>query len=66
MATLTNLNDQPARQTYTIEETARILGIGRNTAYTAAASGAIEAIKIGKRLLVPKATIERMLGKSGR
>ena len=49
------------RKTYNIEEVGRLLGIGRNQAYEAARSGQIPTIKIGKRLLVPKVAIERML-----
>lgn len=38
------------------------LGIGRNAAYRAAARGEIPTIKVGSRLLVPKAAFDRMLG----
>jgi len=51
---------QIARRTYTIEETARILGIGRNQAY-AAAGVEIPVMKIGKRKLVPAAWLEKKL-----
>lgn len=44
-----------------ITETAKELGIGRNQAYEAARRGEIPVIRIGKRLLVPKAALERML-----
>lgn len=47
--------------TITIVEAARHLGIGRNQAYEAAKRGEIPSIKIGKRLLVPKVALERML-----
>jgi excisionase family DNA binding protein len=50
------------RKTYKIEEAAQLLGIGRNQGYEAAKSGQIPTIKIGKRLLVPKAALDRMLG----
>ena len=49
------------RKTYNIEEAGRLLGIGRNQAYEAAKSGQIPTIKIGKRLLVPKVALDRML-----
>jgi excisionase family DNA binding protein len=48
-------------KTLTIEETAKILGIGRNNAYEAAKRGEIPTIKIGGRILVPRAALERML-----
>jgi excisionase family DNA binding protein len=40
------------KQTMTIEEAARVLGVGRNKAYEAAHRGEIPTIKIGKRILV--------------
>ena len=49
------------RKTYKIEEAGRLLGVGRNQAYEAAKSGQIPTIKIGKRLLVPKAALDRLL-----
>ena len=50
-----------SKLTYTIPETAKILGIGRSAAYEAARSGQIPTIRIGKRILVPLAALERML-----
>ena len=47
--------------TLTVDEAARCLGIGRNSAYEAIARGEIPAVKIGKRLLVPRAALEKML-----
>ena len=53
------------RQTQTITETARVLGIGKNQAYEAARSGQIPVIRVGRRLLVPTAALDRLLsGKS--
>ena len=49
------------RQTVTVEEAATILGVGRNKAYEAARSGEIPTIRIGRRLLVPRAALERLL-----
>ena len=49
------------RWTYTIPETARILGIGRSAAYEAANRGEIPTIRIGKRILVPIEALKRRL-----
>jgi excisionase family DNA binding protein len=49
------------RKTYNVEEAGRLLGVGRNQAYEAARRGEIPTIKIGKRLLVPRAALDRML-----
>ena len=44
------------RATYTIEEAAEILGIGRSSAYQAVRAGDIPTIRVGRRLLVPRMT----------
>jgi len=49
------------KQTMTIEEAARVLGVGRNKAYEAAHRGEIPTIKIGKRILVLREPLRRML-----
>jgi excisionase family DNA binding protein len=49
------------RETATVPEAAKRLGIGRNQAYEAAARGDIPTIRIGKRILVPLAALDRML-----
>jgi len=45
----------------TVEEAAVILRISRGSAYVAARNGDLPTIKIGKRLLVPRARLEAML-----
>ncbi len=47
--------------TMTVAEAARCLGIGRNSAYEAIARGEIPVIRVGKRLLVPKAALDALL-----
>jgi excisionase family DNA binding protein len=49
------------RQTLTVEEAARALGIGRNTAYEAVRQGTLPVVRIGKRYLVPRAALQAML-----
>lgn len=48
--------------TVSIPEAARMLGISRNLAYLAAARGEIPTLKVGRRVLVPKAALDRLLG----
>jgi excisionase family DNA binding protein len=50
------------RRTYTVEEAGKLLGLSRPTAYEAAKSGQLPVIRIGRRLLVSKAAIAKMLG----
>jgi len=52
--------------TYTVEQVAEHLGIGRNSAYEGVKTGDIPSIKIGKRILVPVAAFEKMLSEAGR
>ena len=49
------------KRTYTVEEAAKILGIGRSAAYQAVRTGEIPAIRIGRRLLVPVQALEQLL-----
>ncbi|MBA7550719.1 hypothetical protein ES705_43242 [subsurface metagenome] len=49
------------RLTLNIEETAKILGIGRNLCYDRVKTGEIPVIKIGRRLLVPRRALEKLL-----
>ena len=49
------------RLTLTVEETAKILGIGRQLAYERVKTGEIPVIKIGRRLLVPRRALEKLL-----
>ena len=53
------------RLTLTIEETARLLGIGRQLAYDRVKTGEIPVLKIGRRLLVPRIALEKMLEEPG-
>jgi excisionase family DNA binding protein len=55
------MESKSSRRTATIMEAAEVLGIGRNQAYEAARRGEIPTIRIGKRLLVPLAALERLL-----
>jgi hypothetical protein len=49
------------RQTYTIEEAARILGICRSVAYR---PGVLPTVRVGGRKLVPKWALEQMLAEA--
>jgi len=49
------------RQTLTVEEAARVLGVGRGKAYEAARRGEIPTIRLGRRVLVPRSALRRLL-----
>ena len=52
---------KPERRVVTLSEAASILRISRGSAYEAAKRREIPTIRIGRRLLVPVAALERML-----
>ena len=50
---------------YTVPEIGQLLGISRNQAYEMARQGQIPTIKLGRRLLCPKAAVDRWLSEAG-
>jgi excisionase family DNA binding protein len=50
------------QRTYSVTEAARILGISRNSAYEGVRRGEIPVIRVGGRILVPAAALNRLLG----
>jgi excisionase family DNA binding protein len=53
------------RQTLTVEEAGRMLGLGRGAAYAAVKRGDIPSISLGRRIVVPVAALERLLSGDG-
>lgn len=45
----------------TVLEAARALGVGRNQAYAAVRRGDLPALRVGRRLLIPRAALERLV-----
>ena len=56
----TNMN----KLCYTVPEAAQLLGFSRNFGYELARTGQIPILRFGKRMLVPKAAFDKMLGVS--
>ena len=50
-----------SRIVLTVPEAARLLGLGRGQAYDAVRRGDVPALRIGRRLLVPRAALERLI-----
>ena len=48
---------------YSVNEAAKLLGIGRNLAYEAIQRGEIPSFKVGRRLLVPRLALEKIMTK---
>jgi excisionase family DNA binding protein len=53
------------RLVFTVEEAAQLLGISRSFAYEAVQRGEIPSMRIGRRILVPKAALQRFLNAEG-
>jgi len=51
--------------TVSVPEAAKILGIGRNLAYGLVANGALPHLRLGRRLVVPRQALERLLTTAG-
>lgn len=49
----------------TIDEVASILRISRQSAYEAARRGEIPTLKIGRRILVPRVALDRLIASAG-
>ena len=45
----------------TVPEAAKMLGISRNFAYQLVKEGKLPSIRFGKRILIPRAALEKML-----
>ena len=49
------------RETLTVVEAARVLGISRNSTYEAVRTGSVPSLRIGRRIVVPAAALRRLL-----
>jgi excisionase family DNA binding protein len=47
--------------TVSVDRAAKILGIGRASCYKAITAGELPSIRIGKRIVVPTAVLQRLL-----
>jgi len=54
------------QKTMTVEEAAKLLSIGRNQAYEGVARGEIPHVRIGKRILVLREPLDRILSGEGK
>jgi excisionase family DNA binding protein len=55
------LSHDTQRLTVSVEEAGRLLGISRGAAYARAGDGSLPTIRLGKRLLVPKSALDKLL-----
>jgi excisionase family DNA binding protein len=50
------------RLAYTVAEAAALLGLGRSTAYELIARSELHAVRLGRRLFVPRPVLTELLG----
>lgn len=50
------------RDAFSVEEAGEILGISRGSSYAAVKTGDIPVIRVGRRCIVPRLALERLLG----
>jgi excisionase family DNA binding protein len=51
------------RSTFSVEEAGcEILGLSKCSAYAAAKNGSLPTVRVGRRLIVPRLALERLLG----
>ena len=53
-----------SRLTLTVDEAAELLGLSRGGAYAACAAGEIPTVRLGRRILVPRARLLALLGET--
>ncbi len=52
------------RLTLSVEEAARLLGVGRGAAYEAARRGELPSVRLGRRILIPRHALGALLGET--
>ena len=55
------MNKKAEKLTMTVEETALALGLSRNSCYQAVEIKALPSLRIGKRILIPRYALEKLL-----
>lgn len=49
------------RLTVTVQEAAKLLGLGRDKTYALVACGRLRSVKVGKRIVIPRREVEAFL-----
>jgi len=66
MSAKANTSDQQGKSlVFSVVEAAQLLGISRPTAYTLVNTGQIPCIRYGRRLLIPRVALMKMLEEAG-
>jgi len=59
--TAEDASDRIERATLTVDEAAKVLGVSRWAAYEAVKNGEIPTVRIGRRIVVPRIALDRLL-----
>jgi excisionase family DNA binding protein len=62
---VTSVGESDEPLTLSVEAAARILGLSRASAYEAVRTGQIPSLRFGKRIVIPRAALNRMLSQAG-
>ena len=57
------MDTEHERLIFSVQEVAKLLGISRASTYEAVRIGSIPSIKVGRRILIPKAALQELLGR---
>ena len=60
-----NIPTRMEKLVFTVDEVAELLGICRPTAFKGVRLGIIPSIRVGKRILIPRIALEKMLANAG-
>ncbi len=55
----------PERLVYSVTEAGKLLNLSRGSTYEGIRTGQIPSVKIGRRILVPRAALDRLLEGTG-
>ena len=50
------------RGLYTVEEAAQLVGVGRSTMYELVSRGEVASVRLGRKVLITRSTLEALLG----
>ena len=56
------MNGSSVRGLYTVVEAAQLVGIGRSTMYELVSRGEVASIRLGRKVLITRTTLEALLG----
>ncbi|MEO8698142.1 MAG: helix-turn-helix domain-containing protein [Acidimicrobiales bacterium] len=56
------MNSNTIRGLYTVVEAAQLLGVGRSTMYDLVHRGEVASVRLGRKVLITRSTLEALLG----